>query len=197
MSEPDFKPFCAHEPHFDGRCILSLNPDGESWTVETDFSFHMGNGDGFHLTVNKGDQTDGASIPNLGLIGATIMLAAIVPHGLGHHQAGIVMQVIGWLVALAGVRFKPWGRHGIGSVCHDHLYRYSTLPRIICDAYFWISMRTPNQGVRVDHVTAAIIFLFVRLFGWASYYKKRKTYLEAAQVRAYASRHSHTPPEPL
>ena len=191
MSNPDFKPFCAHEPHFDGRCILSLNPDGESWTVETDFSFHMGNGDGFHLTVNKGDQTDGASIPNLGVIGASIMAIAYGCAAAGQWDKGAVFLVLGWLIALAGIRFKPWGKFSKAAVAHDHLYRYSSVPRIICDAYFWIAMRASG----VDHITAAVMFLGVRIGGWKSFYEKRRHYAPEAMIRAYSQKHYKQPPE--
>ena len=168
------------DPHFDGVCDLTPNPDGRTWTVEQDFSFIQGMGDDLvHIVVHKGEVTDLASVPNLGVLGALIMFGGHIASQLMPSQLAEPAVIIGMLIVFAGLRFKPYGKHTRSAVLHDHLYSYRSMMRPVCDGFFLTAMRADG----VDIVTAAVMFVGVRVGGWKPFYRKRLAQLDR-QVRS-------------
>jgi hypothetical protein len=168
-----------HAARFTGLCLLSPNPDGRTFTVKSSFTFTMGgaDGDGLTATVLLGEITDLASVPNLGLIGACIMLGGSLCASLLTAWATPLI-IAGFLVALASQRFQRLGKHTRAAVLHDHLYCFKSWPRPVCDSVFFAAMRADG----VDFVTAAVMYAGVRIGGWKPFYAKR----EEARARAYS-----------
>lgn len=161
----------SYEPRYTGTCSLTPNLDGKTWTVNNDFVFSIGGGkDISDITVLKGETTDLATIPNLGLIGATVMLLSGLSRRFLDFKDFYYGIVTGYCIALSSSRFKPFGKHTRAAIVHDHLYVHNTLPRPMCDSIFHAAMRADGVGP----VTAAVMYVAVRLCGWRAFYRKRK-----------------------
>ena len=64
----------------------------------------------------------------------------------------------------------PFGRYWLPAVLHDFLYRYTRTPRRRCDALLYEAMRSRQ----VNPVTALIIYIGVRAFGFLAFGKDRR-----------------------
>lgn len=159
------------EARYAGTCSLTPNLDGKTWTVNNDFVFTVGiHPDETSVMVKRGEVTDLASIPNLGVIGATIMLLSGLSRRFLDFQHFYYGIVTGYCIALSSLRYKPFGKHTRAAIVHDHLYCYHALPRPMCDSIFHAAMRADGVGA----ATAAVMYVAVRLCGWRAFYRKRR-----------------------
>ena len=88
--------------------------------------------------------------------------AIIVPAGFVTDFASIPWIFWSWL--------PSWGKHGKAAVIHDRLYQTHEVSRGMADLIFYEAMLVS----KTKKWKAKLMYFAVRIFGWSSYYKRRK-----------------------
>lgn len=106
-------------------------------------------------------------------IGAWVLVRELVWHGASDAltvPAGFKTDFASVPRALWGL-FPPYGRHTRAAVIHDWLYLTGSLSRADADGIFRRIMRESGVG----RLRRWIMYLALRLFGWAAWRAHRRT----------------------
>lgn len=156
--------------------------DGVNWKQEGALKVRLPD---LHVVViPSGFKTDLASVPPLGFVGGLVMLLGWFLQCFTKWADPIVG--IGFLVCIASIYIKPFGKYTFSAVFHDWMWRTQAFSFVVSNWYFL-------QAMKAEKTARWIRFLMwfnVMLFGWWIYRRYQKHFAQAKHL-AHVTPHQH------